>query len=52
MMDARIIVASLLHHFDIQLAPEFDLAKFEAEGKDHFLLAADRLPVIITKRKV
>jgi hypothetical protein len=52
MMDARIVVASLIRNFDFELAPEFDLARFEATSKDHFLLAAEPLPVRVTKRKV
>jgi cytochrome P450 len=45
-----VVVASVVQRFDIQVAPGYDLNRWEEELEDYFLFSKGTLPVVLTER--
>ena len=49
LIEIRLILANLVHRFDLSLAQDAD--EFEKSGKDHFGLAFEKLDLKVTERE-
>ena len=50
--EMRIVITSVLRHFDIRFADGYDLDSWFEEMHDDITLAKGELPVVLTKRRV
>ena len=50
MKQLRYVVAILVHNFEFRFPAGYDIADWESEMKDRFLMVKGKLPVLISRR--
>lgn len=50
LQEIRVVVALILHRFDIRLPPDFDISLWEKSKRNSFVLQLGPLPVIVNPR--
>lgn len=50
LLEMRLLIALLLHRFDMQFDPTYDSALWEKDLEDWFIMKAGPLPVMLTSR--